>query len=176
MVMGSGEAKQRPMVRVMRPRTPDPRHAHILVDANFFQDSIAIEERAAADALLQLSEDNVLTLIAPHSVARELEHPSTPRTAKERFARVPYSIETENENDLLFERIHEAFRGNSRPDKHVMDAKHLRNASKWMASYFVTCDDRFFKRQDAIYREIWGLTIVKPTELLERVEKVRTSS
>ena len=64
-------------------RQPDPRYSSIRVDTHFFDNSIGLSERQAADELLKLAYED-LSIAVPHSVRTELDHPNTPEATRMR--------------------------------------------------------------------------------------------
>jgi hypothetical protein len=160
-----------------RPRKPqDPRFAAIRVDNNFFQDGIGPVERDSADKLIRLSLAGELSICVPHSVKRELEHPSTPRKVYLRSIQLPFTYDTGLGSRARQEVVRRILRGNASSDKHRADADHVYDAACWLAGYFVTCDERFHRKSAELASVLTDLWIVKPSELMAIYdEAVRTA-
>lgn len=157
-------------------RKPDPRYASIRVDSHFFDNHIDADQRAAADQLIELAEKLEILIAVPHSVRKELDHPSTPAHTRAQAARLPYTMDTgmgQARNLAVVQRI---MRGNALPGKHAKDAAHIYDAALWQCSYFVTCDKRIIAKQSELNEAIDGLWVLKPTEMLEIYAEFSRSS
>ena len=59
-------------------------------------------------------------------------------------------------------------KGDSKSDRHLQDAYHIFEASKY-SGYFVTTDNRILKLAPRI-RELCSVQVLKPSEALRRME------
>jgi hypothetical protein len=57
----------------------DPRYGNNFIDANVL-DRTGGPEDSAVDTILELHERPAFTLLLPHSVKAEIEHPNTPQS------------------------------------------------------------------------------------------------
>ncbi len=147
--------------------SPNPRYAAIRVDAHFFDDSIDAKERAAADVLISLAEENVLSIAVPYSVRKELDHPNTPLNTRQCASRLPFTYDTGLGRADRLALAKQIMRGNALSGRHDADASHVYDAVVWQAGYFVTCDTRVHKKAAelaAAFEDVW---IVSPSRLLE---------
>ncbi len=141
------------------------------MDANFFHDTIPAEERAAADRLILLAEQMVLSIAIPHTVRRELDHPNTPLSAQRRANRLVYTLDTGLGDRSRLDKVRQVMQGNATPGRHHSDAAHLHDTAAWQAGYFVTCDGRILKKASEITAAIGDIWIVRPTELAAIFDK-----
>ncbi len=115
----------------------DPRYFNNFIDANVL-DRMGDGHDDAVDEMLSLYERSEITLLLPHSVKAEIEHPRTPPEVKARAMGIiftePVTL-TPNEVEL-HRRMRDLVRGNARPGKHDRDAYHVVEAAKY-GGYFV---------------------------------------
>ena len=119
----------------------DPRIFNTLLDAHVL-DRTGGPDDAAVDEILGLDE---LTLILPHSVKSEIEHPNTPADVKRRALGLIYTLPvslTPPEQEL-HQRVRTIVRGNAKPGKHDRDAFHLVEIHKHGGVYFITIDEHY---------------------------------
>jgi hypothetical protein len=145
---------------------PDPRYAGIRVDAHFFDDGIAPEERQAADRLIDLAEALTISMAIPHTVRTELDHPNTPISTKARAARLVYTLNTGMADYGRLSMVQTVMQGNAGAGKHHKDAAHLYDSALWQCAYFVTCDERILKKQNELRAIVSDLWVVRPTEMI----------
>jgi hypothetical protein len=114
-------------------RRIDPRYSNTLLDANAL-DKTGGPTDAAVDAILELDD---VTIMLPHSVMSELEHPHTPAEVRRRARGLiftqPVSL-TPGEIEM-HARIRELLRGNAKPGKHDSDAYHLVESHKYGGAF-----------------------------------------
>ena len=138
---------------------------------NNFLDTCAFDpkyhpEDKAAQEIFRLHEENELSLLLAHSVAKEIQHPNTPRWVKEYASTMIFTIdadESKSEARFLGE-IEAILAGNGKRDTIKQDAEHILVCQKY-GSYFITADRRILKRRDALYR-LCSIVILKPSEFL----------
>jgi hypothetical protein len=70
-------------LHTMRRRVLDPRYGNNHIDAHFL-DAVEGEEGHAVERILALYEGTEFTLLLPHSVKAEIDHPNTPAHVKAR--------------------------------------------------------------------------------------------
>ena len=61
----------------------DPRYSNNFIDANVLDRTGGPEDGAVND-ILRLRDDGAFTVLLPHSVKAEIEHPNTPAEVKRR--------------------------------------------------------------------------------------------
>ncbi len=153
-------------LRGSRPRVwPDPRDKPILVDAHFLDEHIELGERAAVDRLIEYHDAGEISLIVPHTVWAEWDHPNTPEFVRRRRSDFIYTLDTDsvaNAYGLIM-----LMRGNALPGKHEADGRHLTVAAMW-SGYFTTLDRRMLNRRDTILE--YGVIVATPSELVSRLE------
>jgi hypothetical protein len=131
-------------------RPLDPRLVNTVFDANAF-DRDGGPDDADVDRLLALGCAGEITLMMPWSVRPEIEHPRTP--AHVRQAALPqifsYRVELTDSERELYRRIRAILQGNATPGKHDADARHVAEAAKYGAGYFITHDHRINRTKRA---------------------------
>ncbi len=132
---------------------------------NFFDNGLVLEERSAADELIDLAERHIVSIV-PHTVRTELDHPNTPASTTRRAAWLPHTLDTGMGNRERSQLVQNAVQGNALPGTNVADAAHLYDAALWQCAYFVTCDKRLLRRDVVIAEVIDDLWLVTPSELL----------
>jgi predicted nucleic acid-binding protein len=155
----------------MTRRAPDPRYAGVRVDANFFHDDIAPDERLAANRLIELAEASELSIVIPHTVRSELDHPNTAAATRARAARLVHTLDTGMGNRVRLRLVQGVMQGNAQPGKHHKDAAHLYDSALWHCGYFVTCDERILKKQAELRAVVPDLWVVRPTEMIAIYEQ-----
>lgn len=143
----------------------DPRYCHIILDANAL-DRVDSYRSAEVDEFQRLSRE--LTVIKPHGVEAELSHPRTPTRSRQDMDEI-FTIPTNLTHDetLQRERLRSWLSGNSNSNKHVADADHLFEATKYGGGYFVTHDQRILRRKSDLQNFAPGLKAVTLTEMVE---------
>ncbi len=151
----------------------DPRFFNTLLDAHVL-DRTGGPDDAVVDEILGLDE---LTLILPHSVKSEIEHPNTPADVKRRALGLIYTLPvslTPPEQEL-HQRVRTIVRGNAKPGKHDRDAFHLVESHKHGGGYFITNDERLLTKRAELAQVLRRLKIVTPTEFLETYRRFERS-
>ncbi len=69
----------------------DPRYFPSLIDANVL-DRLGGPDDAVVDQILALAEDHKISLMLPHSVKAEIDHPNTPADVKQRALPFIYTM------------------------------------------------------------------------------------
>lgn len=153
----------------------DPSYTNALIDANVL-DHVGGPEDAVVDRILALHEEGKVSLLLPHSVKAEIEHPSTPAPVKQRALALVFTerVSLTPEETCRHRKVRNLVSGNAKPGKHDRDAYHVVESAKY-GGYFITRDERLIKKRAEIAKFL-GQTfaIVTPTEFLEvydRVEK-----
>ena len=145
---------------------PDPRRANTFVDTCAFDPKVEPEHTAAQKIRAVRHAGNISILLA-HSNQKEIDHPNTPNDVKAEASDMNYTIAaplTPHEQQR-FTLIHKIMTGEGNPSRYEGDAKHIFEAGKYGAGYFVTNDHRIMSRKaelEAASRAI----IVRPTEWL----------
>lgn len=148
-------------------RRIDPHYCNNFVDAHVL-DRTGTPEDQVVDQILSLAMDGKFTLLLPHSVKDEIEHPNTPPEVKRRALGLiftePVTL-TEPERET-HRKARELLRGNAKPGKHDQDAFHVVESAKYGGGYFITNDQRILKKQPELTKLV-GIAIVTPTEFLD---------
>lgn len=162
-----------PVISSRRPRKvnpdsewPDPRIGNNCVDTHIL-DRKGIPEDSEVDEIVALRDEHKLSIILPHSVMVEIEHPNTPMEVKRRAADFIFTkpvtlIDTERD---LHRRVLDLVRGNAKAGKHESDSFHLVEAAKY-ARYFVTRDERLLRKRRHLSSLLPQLCIATPSEFL----------
>lgn len=125
-----------------KPVNLDPKFGNNFIDANALHYQGGPEDEVIAK-ILALAGDRRFTLLLPHSVKQEIEHPNTPADVKRRASGLIYSIPvnlTAQEN-ATHKKIRDLIQGNAKPGKHDADAFHLVESAKY-GRHFITNDRR----------------------------------
>jgi hypothetical protein len=143
----------------------DPRYGSNFIDANVL-DRTGGPEDSAVDTILQLHERGAFTLLLPHSVKAEIEHPNTPAEVKAKAAQLIYSMPVQLTPPELIthKKIAALIQGNAKPGRHAKDAFHLVESAKY-GRHFITNDGRLLKNAEDIWR-LLQLKVLKPSEFL----------
>ena len=155
----------------------DPRCFNSLIDANAL-DQLDGPEDAVVDQILALAKDCKVSLILPHSVKAEIEHPNTPVDVKQRALPFIYTepVSLTPEEGRRHQQVRDLVRGNATPGKHDRDAYHMVEAAKY-GGYFITRDQRLIRKRSEIARVLGqGFNIVTPTEFLEIYKQLEGQS
>lgn len=147
----------------------DPRICNIHLDANAL-DRDGSNRDALVNRLFALEAAEEVTLVVPDSVRREAAHPSTPVDVKTNFSTAIFTLGVDRtpEEMALLERIRTILRGNSKPGKHDADSEHIFEASKYGGGYFITHDQRIYKKSAELRNALGSaLAIVQLQEFLE---------
>ncbi len=146
----------------------DPRYFNSLIDANVL-DRLGGPDDAIVEEILSLYDDEKVTLLLPHSVKTEIEHPNTPADVKRRALPFIYTepVSLTPAEVQRHQQVRDLVRGNARPGKHDRDAYHMVEAAKY-GGYFVTRDRRLIKKRSEVAQVLGqGFAIVTPTEFLD---------
>ena len=144
----------------------DPHHANNFIDANALQITGGPDDTALEEILRLSGEDDTFTLLLPHSVKSEIEHPNTPTDVKRRAARLVFSmpVQLTAPEMATHETIRSLIQGNAKAGQHDTDALHLVESAKY-GRHFITNDTRLLRKA----AEIWAtlhLKVVRPSEFL----------
>ena len=149
------------------PRRIDPRYFNNFIDANVLN-RLGDGHDDAVDEMLSLYERSEITLLLPHSVKAEIEHPRTPPEVKARAMGIiftePVTL-TPNEVEL-HRRVRDLVRGNARPGRHDRDAYHVVEANKYGGGHFVTRDGRLLEKGPEISTLLGTIEVVSPTDFV----------
>jgi hypothetical protein len=162
----AGMEQQRIRRRVSQRRPPDPRYYQVLLDAHILDDTADTQVAAAVETIMGPMRMHVSVLL-PHSVKAEIDHPSTPAIVKRRAADLIYAMEVSLTPAELeaHAKVRNIMRGNALSDQHDSDAFHLVEACKY-GGYFVTLDKRILKKRDEVRAILPGFWPVRPHELV----------
>jgi hypothetical protein len=143
----------------------NPRIGNNFIDANVL-DRTGSPEDAAVDTILKMKWEGTFTLLLPHSVKAEIEHPNTPADVKQRATGFIYSMPVRlTQAELATHvRVRELLQGNAKPGQHAKDAFHLVESAKY-GRCFITNDGRLLKKADEIFAML-QLRVIKPSEFL----------
>ncbi len=150
----------------------DPRYFNSLIDANVL-DQLGGPDDAVVDQILALAEDCKVSLMLPHSVKAEIEHPNTPADVKQRALPFIYTepVSLTAAEVQRHQQVRDLVRGNAKPGKHDRDADHMVEAAKY-GGYFITRDQRLIRKRSEITRVLGqGFAIVTPMEFLEMYQQ-----
>jgi hypothetical protein len=144
----------------------DPRYGNNFIDANVL-DRTGGPEDAAVDEILHLRDESAFTVLLPHSVKSEIEHPNTPAEVKRRAAGFIYSmpVQLTAPEMATHDKIRALIQGNAKPGQHARDAYHLVESAKY-GRHFITNDARLLKKADDIWKML-QLRVLKPSEFLD---------
>lgn len=148
---------------------PNPWFAHVILDAHLLDEHIDGDERAAADLIFKLAEDEGVSIFLPHSVKAEIDDPNTPAVTKRRASKFIYTIAA-SENLGSTARFELLLRGNASPGRHAADARHLAIACSFGGGFFLTLDKRMLDREADIRLVCPGLWVIRPTKLLNLMQ------
>ena len=145
----------------------NPYFCNNFIDANFL-DYTGGPKDEAVDVILQLAEENVITLLLPYSVKAEIEHPKTPEEVKRKASQLIYSMPVQlTPHELVtHQKIRALVQGNAKPGKHDNDAFHIVESAKNGGGYFITNDERLLKNAPEILAAL-GLNVLKPMEFVD---------
>ena len=146
----------------------DPKFSQFFLDTCAFDPKYTPEHEAAAE-IWKLYEADVLNLVLAHSNQREVDHPNTPSWVRARANSMIYTVSvtlTPNERKRR-DGIVVLLRGNSTSDKHLDDAHHIFEASKY-GGYFLTTDRRILKLSGQIH-DLCTVQVMKPSEAVARL-------
>jgi predicted nucleic acid-binding protein len=144
----------------------DPRRGNNFLDCNALDRTEEIEDAAMDEILALHQRPDSFTLLLPHSVKAEIEHPSTPAEKKRKAMEFLYSMEvTLTAPELAtHEKLQILIQGNAKSGRHERDAFHLVESAKYGGRYFITKDRRLLKKAPEIWVAL-RLRVVKPSEL-----------
>ena len=155
------------MARVPFGRSPpDPRRSNTFVDSCAFDPKVEPEHSAAQKIRAIRHAGNISVLLA-HSNQKEIDHPNTPGDVKAEAADMNYTVATPltPEETQRLDLVQRIMTGDGNPDKYEADAKHIFEAGKYGAGYFVTTDQRILNRKTEL-EAASGAIIVRPTAWL----------
>ncbi len=154
----------------------DPRYFNNFIDANVL-DRMGDGHDDAVDEMLSLYDDGKITLLMPHSVKAEIEHPNTPAKVKARAMGIiftePVTL-TPNEVERHCQ-VRDLVQGNALPGTHDRDAYHVVEADKHGGGYFVTRDERLLKMGREISALLTTVEVVSPTEFMRKYQEFAAS-
>ena len=152
----------------------DPRRANVMIDANAFDrhgDPIA---DARVDRVEALIEADDVTFIVPDSVRAEVGHPNTPPAVQRLVQTRLFSLNvplTSPERKRLAD-IEAVLQGNATPGKHAADARHVYEAVKYGAAWFITEDDGILRKRGELQKVVGAIPkIVTLEEFLEAYDR-----
>ncbi|MCP5080260.1 MAG: type II toxin-antitoxin system VapC family toxin [Alphaproteobacteria bacterium] len=153
----------------------DPKITNTVIDANVLRYDGSAKD-AAVNRLISLWAEGEVTLVVPHSVMSELEHPNTPPQAKQLANSQIFSIPVtltpgEREKRQLMRQI---LQGNAQTGKHWADADHVFEASKY-GGYFITEDTRINDKAPKL-QPASELCIVRLAEFLAIYDRFAAAS
>ena len=153
----------------MRRESIDPAYSQFFLDTCAFDPKYAPEDKSAA-MLWKLYEDGILHLVLAHSNQREIDHPNTPPWVMAKAKTMTYTLPVSLTPDeqIRRDRIVALLRGNSTSNRHLDDAHHIFEASKY-GGFFITTDARILKLNDSIY-DICTVQVMTPSDALARIE------
>ncbi len=146
----------------------DPRYFNSLIDANVL-DRLGGSDDAVVDQVLALADEGTISLVLPHSVKAEIEHPNTPAAVKKLALAFIYteSVSLTPKEVDRHQQVRDLVRGSAKPGKHDRDAYHMVEAAKY-GGYFITRDQRLIGKRVEIDRLLGqGFNIVTPAEFLK---------
>ena len=148
------------------PRRIDPRYCNTLIDAHVLDRGGSLDD-ADVDEILNLAEEGRITLLLPHSVKSEIEHPNTPPDVKRRAARLVYTrpVQLTPPEIDQHQQVRSILQGNAKPGKHDSDAYHVVESAKYGGGYFITNDSRILKMGPEI-ATLLKVVIVTPAKFL----------
>lgn len=144
----------------------NPRFGNNFLDCNALDRTDPVED-AAVDEILRLHEDpDNFTLLLPHSVKAEIEHPNTPAEKKRLAQNFIFSMPVNLTGPELtrLQNVRALIQGNANPGRHDKDAFHLVESAKY-GRHFITKDARLLKKAPEIW-EALHLRVVKPSAFL----------
>jgi predicted nucleic acid-binding protein len=103
-------------------------------------------------------------------VRDEVKRPRTPEHVKAAFLPQIHNLRPRlNEPQSVDRRrVHQILQGKASPGKHAADASHLSEAAETGCSYFITRDNRLFKKRDELHTALPPtLTIVTLEEFFD---------
>ena len=140
-----------------------PYFSNSFVDANFFDKTDPVEDKAVDD-ILELANNGKISLLIPYSVKYEIEHPNTPTYVKSKAAKLIYSIEVKlNSNEITTrQQVQKILQGNCLEGKHKNDAFHVVESEKCGGKLFITKDKSLLDKASEIFR-ILPIKLLKPS-------------
>jgi hypothetical protein len=110
----------------------DPRYVNNLIDAHVLDRTSGLQD-AAVDQILELAAGGEITVLLPHSVKTEIEHPNTPEDVKRRAIALIYTepVQLTPQELALHQKIRNILRGKAKPGKHDRDAYHVVESAKY---------------------------------------------
>ncbi|MBU2203595.1 MAG: hypothetical protein KKE72_02745 [Gammaproteobacteria bacterium] len=148
---------------------PNPLYGNVYFDSCAF-DGGNVQEQEASIKARELYEECGHEVEILHSVAKEIDYPSTPKWVKDIAQSLIYTIEVELTvlDQAQLADIEQIIVGNGSLEKMKSDCRHVFEAQK-NGRYFVTTDNRLLKKADHICSK-YNLFIVKPSQFLETLE------
>lgn len=155
----------------MTRRRLDPRLVNTILDSNALEHSGPDQ----VARLLALKADGKISLIVPKGVLLETSHPNTPAEISRTMSSQIFTLEVErnSEEDRELAKIKAILEGNSMSGKHVADAEHLFEATKYGGGYFITHDVRMLRQKraelDAVLPpSLWIVTLDEYLEIYDQ--------
>jgi hypothetical protein len=155
---------------------PDPRRTENCIDAHVL-DVKGTPEDAVVDEILELNRDRKISIMLPHTVQEEINHPNTPLETRRRAADLLYTMDVQlsAEELALRDKVRIVFQGNANPGKHKSDAYHVFEAMKY-GNYFITNDVRILKKGKELSALLYPAQIVTPTQFLSIYRQSETDA
>ncbi len=128
----------------------DPRYGNIHLDANALEPPDPADKDLVPE-FLKLRENDVISVVNPHGVQRELDDPRTPSSTRTHTEGI-YTLQTNQipQEESVLSRLQDLMRGGAAPGRHAADAEHVFEASKYGGIYFVTHDGRIIRKKSEI--------------------------
>jgi hypothetical protein len=151
-------------------RRIDPRYVNNLIDAHVL-DRTGGPQDTAVDLILELAAAGAMTVLLPHSVKTEIEHPNTPDDVKRRAIELIYTepVQLTPQELALHQKIRNILRGKAKPGKHDRDAYHVVESAKY-GGYFITNDERLLRKAPEI-ADLLHIEIVTPLAFMNQYER-----
>jgi hypothetical protein len=128
----------------------DPRYGNIHLDANALEPPDPTD-RDLVPEFLKLRDDEVISVVNPHGVQREVNDTRTPSSTRKQMEGI-YTIQTNHipQEQSVLSRLQNLIRGSAAPGRHAADAEHIFEASEYGGIYFVTHDRRIIRKKSEI--------------------------
>lgn len=149
--------------------TRDPKYCQTFYDANAL-DRDEPGRSPMVDRLLGLGDERKISLIMPHSVQTEIQHPRTPSNVQRDASDQIFTIQTDKYSEEIerARKILAVIQGNAKPGRHDADAAHIAELLKYGGGFLITHDERLLKKQTDLAAVAPGVFIVT----LERFLKI----
>jgi hypothetical protein len=142
----------------------DPRRVDIALDAMVL-DRKSTPRDALVERLLTLEDEGTLNIRQPAVAHRQMQHPNTPSSIRERMSGAIHTQPTSLTSDeqRCYDQVVAALRGNSPTDRHDADAAIVFDLKKY-GGYLVTEDRRILKLREELQAipspaQLWIVTL-----------------